>query len=330
MPVYNGESYLADAIDSILNQTYTNFEFLIIDDGSSDGSAELIKSYDDHRIQLISLPCNKGLVNALNMGLDLARGEYVARMDADDISMPERLERQILFLDANSDIDVCGSWLEAFDGVETTIWNPPLTDEEIKCSLLFESVIYHPTVMMRKSIFLDGSVRYSRDYPHAEDYELWVRLSRSCRFANIGEVLLKYRLHDRNIGRLESDVQLTSAGKVRRKLFSQLGIKATEEEMELHDAISTGRFASDFVFLQQVLEWFAKLHHACRENRQPPYDKSEKVLAQKWYQTCFISTSIGIDSFRLYYRSDLSSILPMPFIHRLVFLVRSIFKIAVN
>ena len=307
MPVYNGELYLAEAVDSILNQTYTNFEFLIIDDGSTDSSAELIKSYDDHRIQLISLPCNNGLVNALNMGLDLARGEYIARMDADDISVPERFERQVHFMDANPDIVVGGSWLETFDGVKQKVWAPPLTNEEIKSFLLFESVIYHPTVIMRKSIFSDSSVLYSSEYPHAEDYELWSRLSRSCRFANIGKVLLKYRLHNNNVSSVYCTNKIDSATRIRLKQLLYMGVNPCDDEMSIHKDISLWRYSSDRVFIEKALEWLCKLEYANNISNVYPEPVFAKVLAERWFKICEVASIKGFVALHKFINSPLSS-----------------------
>ena len=124
MPVYNAEKYVAEAIDSILNQTFNDFEFLIINDGSTDNSLDIIKSYDDPRITIINNETNLGLSHTLNKGIELARGEYIIRMDADDISLSIRLEKQIEFMDSNQHIGICGSWIQTFDkSGNQSIWN---------------------------------------------------------------------------------------------------------------------------------------------------------------------------------------------------------------
>ena len=118
MTVHNGEKHLSEAIDGILNQTFKDFEFLVIDDGSTDGSADIIQSYKDVRIRFISNGKNLSVPVSLNMGLNLARGEYIARMDCDDISLPQRLEKQVQFMDANPEVGVCGTWLETFGRIK--------------------------------------------------------------------------------------------------------------------------------------------------------------------------------------------------------------------
>ena len=153
MSVYNGQGFLRQAIQSILNQTFTDFEFLIIEDGSTDATVEIVRSFPDQRIKLCLNGSNIGLISSLNQGLSLATGEYIARMDADDISLSTRLERQVAFMDAHPSVGVCGSWLETFGIPPKSRWCPPADDAQIRCEHLFHSVIYHPTVILRKDFF---------------------------------------------------------------------------------------------------------------------------------------------------------------------------------
>ena len=327
MSVYNGERYVAFAIESILRQTFSDFELLIIDDGSTDESVALIQGFRDSRIRLVRNGKNLGLVASLNRGLEIARGAYVARMDADDISMPERLQRQVDFMEANPEVDICGSWLEAFDGRVKSTWFSPLNDQEIKANLIFESVVYHPTVIMRHTVFSDLAARYDEDYPYAQDYELWCRLSRSCRFANIGEVLLRYRLHEHSIGRCKSDIQGTLAGRVRKRLLTELGIEPTEEELQLHGDISLWRIETDRPFLERAHAWLLELRSANAERGMIQQQVFEQVLARRWYEICCIATPIGLDALRCFYRSPLSCFLTVSLRHKLIFGMRALLGI---
>ena len=158
MPVLNGSTHINEAIDSILNQSFTNFELLIIDDGSKDSTITKIRTYNDSRIHLILNQKNIGQSKTLNKGLDMARGEYIARMDQDDISMPDRLKKQVEFMEANSNVDVCGSWtkiLGDYDGVlelETE-------SEKIKINLLTNKNLVHPAVMIRRGTLLINDLK---------------------------------------------------------------------------------------------------------------------------------------------------------------------------
>lgn len=199
MPVYNAERYLREAIDSILAQTFTDFELLLINDGSTDGSVSIIESYDDPRIRLAHNERNLGLVPTLNKGIDLARGEYIARMDSDDVSMPERLEKQVAFMDANSDCSVVAAKILQIDedGRELGLWKGDagaVTPQGICSRLPFVCCLAHPTVMARTSIL--QAYRYNPARRHVEDYDLWLRLCADGRkIEKLDEQLLRYRVH---------------------------------------------------------------------------------------------------------------------------------------
>jgi glycosyltransferase involved in cell wall biosynthesis len=216
MAVYNGEQYLKEAVESILGQNYQDFEFLIINDGSTDRTSEIIRSYDDPRIHMVENVKNRGLIESLNLGFDLAESEFIARMDADDISLPDRLGKQLNFMKKHPEIGVCGGWIEYFMGKEL-LMNFPATDEEIKKAMVNYNPIAHPTVLMRSELLKQNSIYFDPEYQHVEDYELWVRLASMTKFANIPEVLLKYRIHSDQIGRVYSKEQEIVLGKIRAK-----------------------------------------------------------------------------------------------------------------
>jgi len=214
MSVYNGETYLHEAIESILNQTYSDFEFIIIDDGSEDNSLAIIKKYQkqDKRIKLISRE-NKGLIASLNEGISYAKGKYIARMDGDDISSLDRLQEQVGFLESNSHIDMCGSYIQLFDDTKSLQeWQYPTSDEDIKLMLMFISPFAHPSVMIKTSVF--KNFKYT-DFTHIEDYKLWVDMALGgCKMSNIDKVLLKYRYHDNQISQKHLSQTLSNAFKI--------------------------------------------------------------------------------------------------------------------
>ncbi|MCJ7575561.1 MAG: glycosyltransferase [Dehalococcoidia bacterium] len=196
MPVYNGEKYLEKAIESILTQTFRDFEFIIIDDGSTDDTSDILARYQqkDARIRVYHQK-NQGLMASLNRGCQLAQGKYIARMDADDVSLPERLEQQVRFLDTRPDIGILGTWMEVIDknGVTRYIVRVPTTPALIEWSLLFDSCMGHPSVMMRRDV-IERLNFYSSEATYAEDYDLWSRASLITHLANIPEALLRYRV----------------------------------------------------------------------------------------------------------------------------------------
>ncbi|MES2964008.1 MAG: glycosyltransferase, partial [Bdellovibrionota bacterium] len=209
LPVFNGERFIRDAVESILSQTLEDFELIVIDDGSTDRTPEILSLLKDDRLSVHRNDTNLKLISSLNRGLVLARGEFIARMDADDISKPERLAKQVAFLDSHPDIDLVGTDILVFesdpdDGVR--LMPPPVTSAQIRWELLRVSCLYHPTVMMRRSIF-DSEKAYDPTFTHSEDYELWLRLSRTRKLWNIIEPLLLYRRHENSISRTQAITQ---------------------------------------------------------------------------------------------------------------------------
>ncbi|MDB5273282.1 MAG: glycosyltransferase [Chitinophagaceae bacterium] len=198
MPVYNAEKYVHEAIDGILKQSFTDFEFLIYNDCSTDSSREIILSFQDPRIQLFDSPVNTGYVKHLNDGLKQAKGKYIARMDADDVSLHQRFEKQVEFLEQHEEVGVCGSWIE-FIGYKEGIVNYPADHIDIITHFfLFGNAVAHPAAMMRRSVLESLHLSYNRSLEPAEDYDLWSRMSLVTQLHNIPEVLVQYRVHDNN------------------------------------------------------------------------------------------------------------------------------------
>src|SRR6266568_274661 len=215
LPVYNGEQYLAEAIDSILAQTFTNFELIIIDDGSTDNSLGILKQYQylDSRIRLIARE-NRNLATTLNDSIDLARGVWVARMDQDDIALSHRFERQLQWLE-QTEADICGSWIKFFGTADKRIIKQPQTDQAIKMQLLFGAPFAHPSVMMKTALV--RRLRYDKAWEKAEDYDLWERAAHAgWQMTNVQEVLLLYRQHATQITTHASNQNHMLTQKIRR------------------------------------------------------------------------------------------------------------------
>ena len=198
LPVFNAETYLKEAIESILTQQFADFECIILDDGSTDSSRMIIQDYArrDARVKAIINPENLGLVWTLNKGLSLCRGKYIARQDADDLSYSNRFTEQVNFLNDNKDAGVVGSAMEVIDEKGNTLYfyRQPETDLEIRFRLLFNSAIVHPSVMMRKSLLDNYHIYYNPTYEYAEDYDLWARLLDITKEHNLQKPLIKYRI----------------------------------------------------------------------------------------------------------------------------------------
>lgn len=206
MSVYNAEKYLDEAIESILNQTYKDFEFIIINDGSTDKSLEIIEKYkkEDERVDLISRE-NRGLIASLNEGIQKARGKYIARMDADDISLPTRFEKQIELMESK-DIDICGGNYLSInsDGSLFSLNLTPQSHELCTLSLVSKVPFAHPTVMIRKEFLEKYSLEYGQsNFQKAEDLDLWLRMhEKGAKFGNVSELTLKYRIIENSLSKL--------------------------------------------------------------------------------------------------------------------------------
>ncbi|HEC35643.1 MAG TPA: glycosyltransferase [Anaerolineae bacterium] len=202
MPVYNGERYVAEAIESILAQTFADFEFIIVDDGSTDGTPSILAEYarQDPRIALLTNGANRGLVPTLNRGLKACRGEYIARMDADDISLPERLARQVTCMDQHPEVGVLGTNIAYIDSGGRLLNGgrpkdpEPMSPAMVHWSLLWHCAIYHPTVMVRRRVLEWTGFAYDPAFRHAEDRDLWTRLAPHTTIASLSEILVHYRI----------------------------------------------------------------------------------------------------------------------------------------
>lgn len=215
MPVFNGQKYLHEAIESVLNQTYHHFEFFIISDGSTDKTNDIIKSYalKDKRINLIILPKNNGISNAINIGINHSHGPYIARTDCDDICLSDRFAKQIDYLLHHPKIDVLGTHLYEFLNNNKDIYT---TDYQVGLHLISQAKqpVAHPTVMMKRNIFTRFGLYDSR-FDNAEDHELWYRFySHGVKFANLNDFLYKKRIHNSNISILRRKAQVSTTLKI--------------------------------------------------------------------------------------------------------------------
>ncbi|MDF2633460.1 MAG: glycosyl transferase family 2 [Pelosinus sp.] len=263
MPVHNGSLYLCDAIDSILGQTYHNFEFLIIDDGSTDNTADIISSYKDGRIRVIKNDTNIGISKALNIGIQNARGRYIARMDCDDVSRSDRLYKQVLFMEQHPEIGVCGSWVKTIEEWgQGNLWRFYTEPEQIKCQLLFGNVLAHPSVLIRRDVLKTTGTYYHVLYKYAQDYKLWVELAKKVLFVNIPEVLVAYRIHDKQASVRHADEAISEPDRIKLEQLAILGIRPTIEEMEIHRELNNGNLVVEKNFSQKAASWLSKLERA--------------------------------------------------------------------
>ena len=303
MPVYNAEDFVHGAIESILNQTYTEFELLIINDGSTDGTEKIINSFQDSRIRHIKNEQNLRLIATLNKGLKLAEGKYIARMDADDTSFPDRLQEQVDFMEANPEVGVCGTWYEAF-GSKNSIVRYPTDHNAIKYMSLYQCPFCHPTVMFRTSIIADNKIEFDSDYPHAEDYELWGRMAKVCRLANLPKVLLKYRLHEANISKLENGTQVLNSNRIKTSLFKEIGVQVSDNDHVIFEKMNHLVRTLSIIEIERIGVILAELIQANRTSEYLDQDWAMATMQRKWFDTCSNHAYFGWNIWKLYWKQQ--------------------------
>jgi glycosyltransferase involved in cell wall biosynthesis len=194
IPVYNAGDFIRETIDSVLCQTFSDFELLLMDDGSTDRSAEIIHSYSDPRIRYQL--CPHDFIATMNKGIEEARGKYIALIDHDDLMMPDRLQIQFDYMEANTDIAACGAYMQAFGNGSYTM-TVPAKHDDIFQYMLFTDPIFNPTGFIRKDILIEHNIRYQNGYSFACDYKFWTEMVKVGKLANIPKTLVRYRTHSK-------------------------------------------------------------------------------------------------------------------------------------
>ncbi|MBV8781276.1 MAG: glycosyltransferase [Phycisphaerae bacterium] len=249
LPVYNSAPYIAKAVESILAQTFTDFELIIVNDGSTDGTEAILRKFEkqDSRIRLISRP-NTGYIIALNEALGLARGELVARMDGDDISLPRRFERQVAFLREHPDVNVVGGRVEIIDSSGRLILRPetPLHDAELQAALLEgRNVMGHPSIMARRQAIVDCGGYDGATWP-AEDLDLWLRMGERGKLACVPQFVLRYREHEKSISALQHERQLVKAREACQRAWARRGINGRLAPINASRPVETASSRYDY------------------------------------------------------------------------------------
>lgn len=291
MSVYNGERHLSEAIESIICQTYTEFELIIINDGSLDKTVDVIKSFSDPRIVFLENKNNIGLAASLNKGILEAKGGYIVRMDADDVSLPNRLQLQYEFMQNNPDITVCGSSLVIYDSPDNQ-WKPPCTHEEINVRMLFECCLYHPSVIFRKDDVMDGSGGYDATFSCSQDYDLWQRLSRvsTIRFANLAEPLIRYRVYT-DIDRSDYKFKQKELAKIiKNNYLKQLEIYPSAQDYSYHQLFACFDIKSfEITDLEKYSKWLDKIAMANDKHCIFPPFYLRQELKYRWLKLCLLA-----------------------------------------
>ena len=300
MSVFNGEQYLKEAIDSVLNQTYQNFDLLIINDGSTDNSLKIVQSYKDPRIKLINNDQNLGLIKSLNIGVSLIQSDYIIRMDSDDICLPNRIEVQLNFMDLHPEVGASGSHYFQLKEDKQFEIDLPISSEEIRSFLIFNCPLAHPTTIIRKQILDKYHIRYETGYLYSEDYYFWLQISKVSQLRNLNDCLIYYRMHANQItgNPYKAKGRLDSVTKIRSILLEELSIQFTTKEMHIHNLIADGHRPANQLEFQQVEPWLEKLSNAYLK-RNLNADHFNAIVYERWLRICvnYLGSLKGISYF---------------------------------
>jgi glycosyltransferase involved in cell wall biosynthesis len=300
MPVHNGEKYLPAAIQSVL-------ELIIIDDGSTDKTYDIARTFKDRRIRIIRNKEKAGLVNVRNQGLNEAKTEYAAWLDADDIAYPKRLEKQVKFLDTNPKFGLIGSSVELIDesGKKTGVkWISRLSPAKIPAALIFNNCFTQSSVMMRKSA--GPKEAYRNGYAPAEDYDLWVRVAKDWSVWNLPDILVAYRIHPKNESVAKKSDKDAAVEKIIRSELTSIGVSPTAEEYALHRK-NFGFEETDFHEFARAREnWLSKLIEANIQAGKFGKNIFSEVVGEMWLSTCSSNCRHGLKLWKRYWSSPLS------------------------
>lgn len=300
MPVFNAEDRVGSALRSLLKQTQSGIEILVLDDGSTDHTCAVVQSLGDRRIRLIQNHCNIGVARTLNKGIRLARGKFVARMDADDVSNRHRLEKQVQFMESHPSIGISGTWVRFFGKQPPVIDRKPVGTDRIRAYLLFDNALYHPTVIIRKCMLHRFRLRYDPTFHRTEDYELWCRAIDHFPLDNIPEPLLWFRCHDNSVTSTDADTMRSQAHLLIEKGLHRLHIELTEKQLAFHYEISKGFRLDRLTNLIFAGRWIEML---IEQNRKVAYCSDEafrQVSGMIWLRLCLNNTQFGLDAWKIY------------------------------
>jgi glycosyltransferase involved in cell wall biosynthesis len=291
IPVYNREAYVGAAIESVLAQTFADFEVLVIDDGSTDRSRDVARSYRDPRLRLLCNECNQGLPRTRNTGIDAARGRYLAFLDSDDIALPTRLAKQVAFLDGHPDHAAVGAWVDWMDHTGRPlcrIKRRPLAAQDVAALRLFRQGIENTASMARTAILRE--YRHDERFEVSEDFELWARIAAAHGIANLPEVLVRRRAHDQQTSKGKDEPTRRYRLAIYARQLTALGVAFDAQDLERHYLLRRMRksgFTPDREYLDWAEAWLLTLQAANTHASCYPEPSFSHLLGGLWLKACW-------------------------------------------
>lgn len=288
LPTHNDGKYIYESIESILCQSYTNLELIVIDDGSTDNTLEIVRSFQDNRMKVITNFSCLGIVDSLNKGIEIATGDLIARMDGDDISFPNRLEKEVQFLNANPNIDIVGTWVRMIDhggSLLDRVWTPEPEHEQLLANCLFGCPMCHPTVMLRAKVF--DNFLYDNRFSVSEDFDLWTKVLEKYKAATIQEFLLYYRKHSENTQTKSSTLQKRQTRVIIERELRKYGLILEQLELNSYvDYFFNYENKYDLTDLIHIKKWLSKLSAANESTKRIESRYFDKILVRKEFFFC--------------------------------------------
>lgn len=298
IPCFNSEKWIEESILSVLAQTWKNLEVLVFDDGSSDNTLVLLQSLSkkDHRLKIYGDGHNHGIVYALNYLLNFVQGEYIARMDADDICVINRIEKQIAYLQEHN-LDGCGSWFAEIGLGPSKIIRWPHTESAVRGAMLFQNTILHPSFLANRKVF--ENFKYRKDYQLAEDYDFFVRASQKFRLGNVPEMLLYYRRHLGQATKSKRNLMESVTQIIRLDALDINNIQYSEDQKNIHNLIRAPKSIYKLEDLEAIELWLLKLIDYFPDN------EIKEVIASQWTRSAIRAAPLGLPMFFKYRNSPL-------------------------
>lgn len=287
MPVYNAEPFIRESVSSILSQTFRDYELIVVDDGCTDASMDIVSSFRDSRIRILKNEKNSGIVFSRNHGLSEAQGSFVAQFDADDVAMPDKFEKQIKFLQDNTQFGMIGSWAILINekgeaaGKKWRINAPP---GRIPAILLFMNYFVQSAVVARKEVLPNGF--YTSGYDLVEDYKMWFDISRTCKVWNFPEYLVRYRVHSKSSSTMAEERIHNLEMKVFKYIYGSLGFSLTEEHFKCLLLLKSGKGIVYHPHLQQIEDLLKHIHLQNQKLGVVDQSELEKVVRNRWLKAC--------------------------------------------
>ncbi|MGI4824206.1 MAG: glycosyltransferase family 2 protein [Janthinobacterium lividum] len=306
LPVYNVAAHIQQTIESLLRQTFTDFELLVLDDCSTDDTVARVEAIADPRLRLIRNPRNLGRAGTDNAAIEHVQGEYVAKMDGDDICYPERLAKQVAFLDQHPAVNVVGSFMQNFGG-DTYLNRYPAAPADAQVLTLFTLPTGNPPMMLRASLFKEQGLRYDAKLRQTEDYDFCARYIRQLTIATIQEPLVQYRVPVRTQKHAILSERESVSDHVREQLLRTWGIPFTARELHVYNTIAMLERPSGDVTLAEAAAWLQKL--VAYNEQQPLFEPAalRRGVGERWFEVCFTHQQPRLKGLAHYYRSPLAS-----------------------